>query len=290
MRFVAGRLRNDCTHEKGSLWSGRFGNSKPETMMRLTMLATILVTLSMAMPLASAQEEASYQELARDAYQDAMEDFEDGDFIDAARKFNIVRTRYTYSQFAALAELRLADVYYEQDKFSSAIEQYRGFVKLHPNHEKVVYAAFRTAMAFYGQMPDDWFFMPPSYEKDLSKVRDAEREFRFFLARYPKSDYASEANKRLAEVRRRLADHEFYVAEFYLKRDNPRAAAMRLTYLLEKYSGLGLDARALYLLGRSYVLLGDTKKAKAALEDLVEFHSQTSWADDARDYLAENNL
>ncbi len=258
--------------------------------MRITTALTFLLVSTLNVPSAAAQQEASYQELARDAYDDAMEDFRDGDFIDAARKFNLVRTRYTYSQFAALAELRLADVYYEQDKHPSAIEQYRGFIKLHPNHEKVVYAAFRTAMAFYGQMPEDWFFMPPSYEKDLSRVRDAEREFRFFLARYPKSDYAKEANRRLAQVRRRLADHEFYVAEFYLKRDNPRAAAMRLTYLLDEYSGLGLDARALYLLGRSYILLGDTAKAKTALEDLVEFHSQTSWADDARSYLAEHQL
>lgn len=257
-------------------------------MLRFSLVFLLVVLF--AAPAIAQEQDASYQELARDAYQDAMEDFEDGDFIDAARKFNVVRTRYTYSQFAALAELRLADVYYEQDKFPSAIEQYRGFVKLHPNHEKVVYAAYRTAMSFFGQMPDDWFFMPPVYEKELSKVRDAEREFRFFLARFPKSEYAKDANAKLAQVRRRLADHEFYVAEFYLKRDNPRAAAMRLTYLLEKYSGLGLDARSLYLLGRSYVLLGDTEKAKTALEDLIQYHSKTAWAEEARDYLAEHRL
>lgn len=242
---------------------------------------------------ASAQEpteKESYQALAQDAYNDAMSDFRDGNYLEASSKFNLIRTRYSYSRFAALSELRLADVYYAQDSFPSAIEQYRGFIKLHPGHEQVVYAAYRTAMSFFGQMPDSWFFMPPTHEKDLSRARDAEREFRFFLAKYSKSDFAPEAKRKLAEVRRRLADHELFVAEFYLKRDNPRAAAMRLTYLLDNYSGLGLDARALFLLGRSYILLKDVDKAKTALEDLIEFHGRTTWADRARGYMAEYSL
>ena len=235
-------------------------------------------------------DDETYQAVARQAYVEAMESFDDGDYIDAARMFNAIRARFPYSQFATLSDLRLGDVYYEQDRFASAIEQYRGFVKLHPNHEKVVYAAYRVALSFYGQMPEDWFFLPPAFEKDLSKTRDAERELRYFIARHPKSEYTAEARRFLARTRRQLADHEFYVADFYLRNDNPRGAAMRLTNLLDKYSGLGLDPQALFLLGRAYLELKDTKKAKAALEDLIEFHSSHPLAESARDYLASNDL
>lgn len=258
-------------------------------VLLLIALTGMALTSTSAIAQAPGQEE-SYQALAKDAYDAAMEDFRSGNYLEAARKFNIIRTRYSYSRYAALAELRLADVYYAQESYPSAIEQYRGFVKLHPGHEQVVYAAYRTALSFFGQMPDSWFFMPPSHEKDLSRARDAEREFRFFLAKYSKSDFAPEARRKLAEVRRRLADHELYVAEFYLKRDNPRAAAMRLTYLLDNYSGLGLDARALFLLGRSYMQLKDVDKAKTALEDLIEFHGRTTWAERARDYMADYGI
>ncbi len=257
---------------------------------RITYILVFIVFGLVSSPAFAQEQQETYQSVAKRAYDEAMEDLEDEDFIDAARKFNAIRARFPYSQFATLAELRLGDVYYEQERYASAIEQYRGFIKLHPNNEYVVYAAYRVSLSFHGQMPTDWFFLPPSYEKDLSKTKDAERELRYFIARHPKSKYTPEARKYLAQVRRQLADHEFYAAKFYLQNDNPRAAAMRLTNLLDKYSGLGLDPQSLFLLGRSYLELGDTKKAKAALEDLVEFHPNDPLADDAKDYLSQHKL
>lgn len=239
-----------------------------------------------------AQEVGSnaYQQQARNAFQEADAALEDDDFLEAQRLYSFVRSRFPYSEYAALADLRLGDVYYRQDKFAAAIEQYRGFIKLHPRHPEIPYAAFRVAMSFYGQMPENWFFMPPAYEKDLSSARDARREFEYFLKRYKKSEFEKEARRKLAQVRRRLADHEFYVANFYIERENFRASAMRLRYLLENYSGVGLDARALFLLARSYLELGDVRAARNALQDLIEFHPESSLADDARDYLEEYDL
>lgn len=216
--------------------------------------------------------------------------FERGDHEGAIEAYDKVRNDYPYSRFATLAQLRIGDAYFEQEQYSSAAEQYRSFVKLHPNHPKVPYARFRRAKAIYEKMPENWFFMPPAHQRDLSSTETAARHLQDFQRRHPESKYAEEARKLLAETRRRLADHEMYVAEFYLERDNPRAAAMRLKYLLNNYSGLGLDAKALYLLARSYLELGDTNKAKVALEDLIEFHPSSEYAGRARSYLEEHEL
>ena len=213
---------------------------------------------------------------------------ERGDYIDATARYNAIRSQYPYSQFATLAELRLADAYFEEEKFTSAISQYRAFIKLHPNHTKVSYASYRVADSFAGQMPKPFLFLPPTHERELASTRDAERELEFFLKKFPETEHTSDAKKKLAEVKRRLADHEMYVAQFYLKRKNYRASAMRLTYLLENYSGVGLDARALFLLAKSYLELNDPTKARVALNDLVTNFGDDPLARQARNYLRKH--
>jgi outer membrane protein assembly factor BamD len=230
----------------------------------------------------------TYDQAVQRAFAQAEEAMEDGDYLDAAAQFQTIKSRFPYTKYAALADLRLADAYFEQEKFQLAVAQYRSFIKLHPSHEKKTYASFRIAESYFEQMPQDWFLLPPGHEKDLSKTKDALREIGLFIKRFPESTLVDRAKSMSTQVKRRLGDHEFYVATFYLGRGKPRAAAMRLKYLLEHYQGVGLDPNALFLLARSYLELGDTAKAKTALEDLVEYFPQHEFAEEARVYLSTN--
>ncbi len=252
--------------------------------------ASVTVSAGCATGSGNANGEQTYADAAEQRYMEAADDLEDGNYLEAIRQFNTVRNRFPYSKYAPLSELRIGDSYFEQEKYASAVEQYRNFMQLHPNHPEIAYANWRVALAFYELMPSDWFLLPPAYERDLAKTRDAVRELNVFLKRFSDSEYADEARKLRAQARRRLADHELYVAEFYIDRDNPTAASMRLRYLLSNFSGLGLDAQALFLLARSYIELGEMERAKTALEDLIEFHPDTELADEARGYMARYDL
>lgn len=233
----------------------------------------------------SNQPTATYSDQVEAAFQRGEQAFKSKDYLEAIRRFNIVRNQFPYSKYAALAELRIGDAYFAQEQFQTAIEQYRSFIQLHPNNENSTYAYYQIALSYYKQMPGDWWFLPPSYEKDLSRPREAIRELRLFLRHFPDSEYAKDAAQKLAVARRRMADHELYVANFYLDRDNPRAAANRLTHLLKNYSGVGLDPTALFLLGRAYLQLGEVDKAIDALTDLVEVHPNSEPAKEAKKYL-----
>jgi outer membrane protein assembly factor BamD len=241
-------------------------------------------------PLLAQTPDATYAAQAKSLWEQAEEAFKGGDYLEAVRLYNLVRTQFTYSSYVAMADLRIADAYFEQEKFATAVEQYRTFIKLHPNDAQTTYASWRIAFSFYRQMPDDWFFLPPSYERELARARDAERELRIFLKRFPDSRFTKEATRYHLLTRRRLADHELYVATFYMERGNSRAAAQRLTYLLQNYSGLGLDPNALFLLARAYVELGDVERALVALKDLIEVHPQHELSGKARGWLARHNL
>ncbi|MFM8231917.1 MAG: outer membrane protein assembly factor BamD, partial [Chthoniobacterales bacterium] len=70
----------------------------------------------------------------------------------------------------------------------------------------------------------------------------------------------------MEDARRRLAQYELYVGDFYRQRGKWPGAAHRYERVLAEYSGLGLDEDALFGLHEVYGQLGETEKANAALE------------------------
>ncbi|MEL6178901.1 MAG: outer membrane protein assembly factor BamD [Myxococcota bacterium] len=231
-----------------------------------------------------------YAGQAKYAYEGAMDAFKRSDYLEALKRFSFVRTKFSYSKYAALASLRIGDVYFEQDKMPEAIEAYQRFVQLHPTHPDVPYARYRSGLAYYEQLPGDWFFMPPAYEKDLATTEDAEKALKRFLDLHPNSEYAEDMAEKLQTVRQRLADHEFYVATFYLKREEPRAAARRLNSLVNRFPGLGFDQEALFLLGKSYLQLGDIGKAVETWDQLITRYPDHSLAVKADSYIRAHAL
>jgi outer membrane protein assembly factor BamD len=212
------------------------------------------------------------------------------DYEGAVEAYNDIRNRHPYSSYATRADLRIGDAYFQQESFGASIEAYKGFVQLHPKHDKVDYARFRVARAYYEQMPNSMFFMPPAHQRDLTQTKKAVGELKSFLRQHKDSKYSERADKLLAQARRRLADHELYVARFYYQRDNPGAAANRTQYLLNNYSGLGLDPDALLLMAKSYLELGKRQQAAVALKDILNVHPDSPQARTARTYIDRYNL
>ena len=217
-------------------------------------------------------QEMDYADQAEYHFEEGMAQLERGRYIRAIDSFNTVRNEYPYSRWAAMANLRIGDAYFDQGQLASAVQQYRGFVDLYPRHEQVEYARWKIAESFYEQMPSGFFLLPSPHERDLSTTRDAVRELELFLDRYGNSEYAERAQEMWREAVTRLARHEYEVAQFYHDRDNPRATVNRLRHLLSEYSGMGLDAEALYLLGLAYQEMEEYDRAEAVWSDLLDHH------------------
>jgi outer membrane protein assembly factor BamD len=229
-----------------------------------------------------------YSVSAQQNYDRGMKAMKDEEWADAVKFFNFVKARFPYSKFAVLADLRVADAAFGAESYLEAIDAYKLFIKLHPTHEMVQngYAASRVGEAYYKLLPDDWFLVPPAHEKDQSAALDAVRELGAMLKNHPSSPYAPKARERFKEVSQLLAAHEWYVAEFYWKRNEPMGTVLRLRTLLKQYPDVGYDEKALFLLGRAYVKVGRKEDAKKSFETLVERYPRHGLADDARRELA----
>jgi outer membrane protein assembly factor BamD len=210
----------------------------------------------------------TYTEDAHAAYQEAMEAYEEKDWEDARALFEEVKRLFSYSRYAKLAELRIADIDFEQGKFSDAISSYRAFVKSHRGDDNVEYAKYRIAKALFLDI-NDTILLPPQEERDQANTRDAHRELKAFVRRFPKSRYRVDAEYMLEMVTQRLVRHELYVARYYLREDRFQAAVARCQYALDNFAGSGLDAEAMVLKGETLLKMDEDEEARETFEQVI---------------------
>lgn len=184
----------------------------------------------------------SYSADAKRAYDEAMVELRDHNWIEAQALFREVKRKYTYSRYAKLAELRIADADMEQEKYIEAIRGYRQYIHDHrADAEEVGYCRGKIAEAQYKQISES-ILVPSADERDQAIILESYRELRSYLQDYPTTKEAIRLKELLVDVTARLMRHEIYVARFYLKRDNYDAAVLRLTYAMRTYGGVLLEA------------------------------------------------
>jgi outer membrane protein assembly factor BamD len=176
----------------------------------------------------------------KDMYEDAEVDIEGNRYLLALDKLRVVRSKFSYSNYGALAQLRIGDVYFLQDSFPEAAVAYEGFYELYPKHAKAPYALFRAGESHYSDIPG-------TISRDLKSAENAIQWLGTYLSRYPRGEFADRARNLRQLAYDKLAEKELDTAKFYLKREKHPAARGRLEKLLELYPGSSFadEARAL---------------------------------------------
>jgi outer membrane protein assembly factor BamD len=240
----------------------------------------------------------SYAADAKRAYEEAKVEFDAHNWIEAQSLLREVKRKYSYSKYARLAELRIADADFEQDKFAEAIRGYRQFVHDHRSDvEEVAYARSKIAEAQYAQISES-FLLPSADERDQAVIIDAFKELKSYVHDYPNAKESDKIRRLLADVTARLMRHELYVARFYLHLDNFEAAVLRVQFALRTFAGgstvqdpagntdAGLEAEALLLLGEVYLKMHKFSDAREAFGVLLKDYPRSPLVVQANNYLA----
>jgi outer membrane protein assembly factor BamD len=182
-------------------------------------------------------------------------------FMEAIERYRILKSRYPYSKYAALATLRIADCHFSEEAYIEAAAAYRLFRELYPKHEESAYAQMRIADSYYLQLPG-------SIDRDLDPAADAISNYEILLKQYPQFKDKELAQNRIKELRQKLAEKEDYVGNFYFIREFYNSSAARYRNLLDRYPEAGLNERALYRLAFSYEKIGEYARAEETIERL----------------------
>jgi outer membrane protein assembly factor BamD len=232
----------------------------------------------------AAKTAEQYQEDARVAYDEAVEAYLDQDWEVAVRLLNDVRRNFSYTRYARLAELRLADASFRQEKYAEATAAYKSFTRDYPSDPDVPYARYRIVRAQFLQS-DASVFQPPLEERDLSAVRGAYLSLQAFIGDFPDYQRRVELDYMLQVVTGVLVRHELYVARFYLKRDEYPPAIERVNFALDHYAASGLEAEAVTLMGETYLKMRDEPKAVAAFQRVLRDYPDSPFAVPATRFL-----
>lgn len=251
----------------------------------ITLSFSFLLGASACAPAPKAPKTAEqYQEEARVAYDKAVEAYLDEDWEVAVRLLSDVRRNFSYTRYARLAELRLADAAFRQEKYAEATAAYKSFARDYPSDPDVPYARYRIVRAQFLQS-DASVFQPPLEERDLAVVRGAYISLQAFIGDFPDYHRRVELDYMLQVVTGVLVRHELYVARFYLKRDEYPPAIARVNFALEHYNASGLEAEAVTLMGETYLKMRDKPKAIAAFQRVLRDYPDSPFAVPATRFL-----
>jgi outer membrane protein assembly factor BamD len=174
---------------------------------------------------------------------------------------------YRGADLDADIQIALADTYFSKEEYPAAVEAYTEFLRLHPHNARADYAQFRIGLGWQRQMR--------SADRSPDAALKALTAFEALLRGYPRSALLEQAREGVVTVRRRIAEHELYVADFYRRREKYRAAAGRYEVVLHDYADTGYAEESLFQLGECYRRLSEREKADRVFEQLRREYPQS---------------
>jgi outer membrane protein assembly factor BamD len=208
-------------------------------------------------------------------YKQGLARFNKRDYPDALKKFEELKSSFPDSPpYTVWAELKVGDCHFLNKEYVEAIAAYEEFKKTHPGNEEIPYVQFQIGMSYFNQML--------TLDRDQTPTKKALSSFEYLIASYPPSLFTEKASEKVGVCKKRLADHEFYVGDFYYKHESFQAAASRFEGLLEKYPKNPEEDKTLYLLGKSCLELGQWEKAEVAFMKIVTEYPKSLHFKEAR--------
>jgi outer membrane protein assembly factor BamD len=255
-------------------------------MFRTALLSTALVAAGLSGCASNGADEISEVPSADRLYEQGVAMLEEeksvlglnfANYQNAIDQFQDIIDNYPYSEYAVLAELRIADAHFAQSRWEEALGYYRDFAQLHPDHEKVPYTMLRTALCHERQSEKS--------VRDQTQTREAVAALDQLIREYPNAAETAEAEELWKKLRRKLAKQALIVGDFYFDRDEFQSAANRYQSVIDEFPGLGLDAEALYKLGIAYRRMNRDDDAQQLFEVILDNYPASNVAEQARDQI-----
>ena len=243
-----------------------FINSSKRNLSILGIFMLLLLVSS-----CSSNEEMPDERLVeKELYDQAQTRLKNGSFSTAILSLEALESRFPFGRYAEQAQAELIYAYYMNSQFEASQSAAERFINLHPRHSHTGYAFYMKGLAAF---TDDSGLFSRYFQSDLAKrevvmAQTSFSELSEFISRYPESKYVPHAKQRMIYLRNLLAEHEIYVADFYMKRGAYLAAIGRAKYVIENLPNTPQTPFALSILIEAYEILEYEELRKTSLEIL----------------------
>ncbi len=194
-------------------------------------------------------------------------------FKDAAKKFEEVDRQHPYSDWARKSLLMSAFAYYEVGNYDEAVAAAKRYISLHPGSSDAPYAMYLVGASYYDQIPD--------VSRDQGRTERAISALEEVVRKFPNSEYATAARKKMETGRDQLAAKEMTIGRYYEGKKNFIGAINRFKVVVTQYQTTRHVEEALMRLTECYMMLGIVPEAQTAAAVLGHNFPDSTWYKDA---------
>ena len=206
-------------------------------------------------------------------YQEGFEAFEKGDYFYAEKKFTEAELNFEIVDFAAKSAIMSSYSLYGINFYSDALTNLERYLRKYPTDKNVIYAHYLIAIIHYEQIKDE--------KRDLQPLLDAKSKIKFFLKKYPDTDYAIDLQFKQDLIQNQLAAKELYVAKYYISTQKWVPAINRLKVIVSDYQKTVFIEEALHRLVEIYYYLGLKEESKKYAKILGYNYNSSEWFEQA---------
>lgn len=201
---------------------------------------------------------------------------------EAAKKFEEVDRQHPYSEWARKSLIMSAYAYYEAGSYDDCINSARRYVTLHPGSPDAAYAQFLIGSSYYDQIPE--------ISRDQSRTEKAVESLEEVVRKYPTSEYAVAAKRKIEVARDQLAGKEMEVGRWELERREYTGAINRFKVVVTRYQRTRHVEEALLRLTEAYMALGIVDEAQTSAAVLGHNFPESRWYKDAYTLMQSKGL
>jgi len=201
---------------------------------------------------------------------------------DAAKKFEEVDRQHPYSDWARKALIMTAFAYYQAGEYDDSITAARRYVMLHPGSQDAAYAQFLIGSSYYDRIPD--------ISRDQDRTEKAVSELEEVVRKYPTTEYAVSAKRKIDVARDQLAGKEVDVGRWYMNRRDFTGAINRFKVVVTRYQTTRHVEEALMRLTEAYLSLGIVDEAQTSAAVLGHNFPDSPWYKDAYNLMRSRGI
>jgi len=195
------------------------------------------------------------------------------DYRQAAKRFEEVDRQHPYSEWARKALIMSAYAHYEGTQYEDSITAAKRYVTLHPGSPDAAYAQYLIGASYFDQIPD--------ISRDQQRTEKALQALDEVVRKYPNTEYAAGAKRKIEIARDQLAGKEMDTARYYQKKRDYIAAINRFKVVITQYQTTRHVEEALMRLTETYMTLGIVNEAQTAAAVLGHNFPDSQWYKEA---------
>ncbi|GAB6065054.1 outer membrane protein assembly factor BamD [Aquifex pyrophilus] len=229
-------------------------------LLPLILFGLLLISLACA-----PKSEERRRGYALEFYRKGLKEYRKGDYGDAKKAFENALNYLEHlspEQIKKAKYLLVKSAFKDKDYIDAAVyaEDFLSNYPGSPEAEEVFYILVESLVK-----------VAPDPYRDQSYTIKAIQKAKEFLSRYPESRFRTKVEEVLEEANRKLAYHEYYIAEFYEEYGYPYNAALRYREVLINFPTYFSEERLAYKYIKNLIMTPEqAKREKEKILELIK--------------------